>query len=76
MRSVRFSMWVDPQPSFMLRPSGSAAIASTSAPEPLEDRRGGAVGGAVGAVEHHSAAGEVEREGGLERTQVVLEPAV
>ncbi len=44
--------------------------------EPLEDRRGGAVGGAVGAVEHHPPAGEVEREGGLEGAQVVLETAV
>ena len=25
-------MWVEPQPSLMLRPSGSTAIASTSAP--------------------------------------------
>ena len=44
--------------------------------EPLEDRRGGAVGGAVGAVERDPAAGEVEREGRLQGAQVVLEAAV
>ena len=44
--------------------------------EPLEDRRGGAEGGAVGAVEQDVTAGEIEREGGLQRPQVVLEAAV
>ena len=44
--------------------------------EALEDRRRGAVGGAVGAVEDDAAAGEVEREGRLELAQVVVEAAV
>ena len=44
--------------------------------EALEDRRRGPVGGAVGAVEDDPAAGEVEREGGLELAQVVVEAAV
>ena len=45
--------------------------------EPLEDRRGGAVGGAVGAVEHHPC--RPERSSGKaasQRAQVVLEAAV
>ncbi len=44
--------------------------------EALEDRRRGAVGGAVGAVEHYLATGEVEREGLLQLAQVVLQAAV
>ena len=44
--------------------------------EPLEDRRGDPVGGAVGAVERDPDAGEIEREGGLEGAQVVLGAAV
>ena len=75
-RSASASTWVEPQPALMLRPSGSTAIASTVGAEALEDRRGGAVGGAVGAVEDDLAAGEVERESPLELPQVVLEAAV
>ena len=45
-------------------------------PKALEDRRRGAVGGAVGAVEDDAAAGEVEWEGGLQLAQVVVEAAV
>ena len=44
--------------------------------EALEDRRRGPVGGAVGAVEDDLAAGEVEREGGSQLAQVVVEAAV
>ncbi len=44
--------------------------------EALEDRRRGLEGGAVGAVEHHPLAGEVEWEGRLQGAQVVLEAAV
>ncbi len=60
----------------MLRPSGSMPIVSTVGAEPLEDRRRSAVGGAVGAVEHHVMAGEIEWESDLQRPQVVLEATV
>ena len=57
-------------------PVGLGADRLDRGAEPLEDRRRGAEGGAVGAVEHHVLAGEVEGEGGLQRPQVVLEAAV
>ena len=41
MRSASASGWIAPQPSLMLRPSGSAAIVSTLAP-----RRSKAIGAA------------------------------
>ena len=67
---------MEPQPSLMLRPSGSTAIASTSAPS-----RSKIAGAArwVAPLAQSSATltpAQVEREGGLQRPQVVLEPAV
>ena len=48
------STCVEPQPSLMLRPSGSAAMHVDVGAEAAEDLRRGAVGRAVGAVEQRS----------------------
>ena len=50
--------WVEPQPSLMLRPSGSAPIAMTSAPACSQGVRTGVVRRAVGAVEDDLEPGE------------------
>ena len=69
-------MWVEPQPSLMLRPSGSTAIVSTSAPS--RSKIAGAARWVAPLAQSRTTLrpGEVEREGRLERAQVVLEAAV
>ena len=70
------SRWVEPQPSLMLRPSGSTPIVSTSAPS--RSKIAGAARWVAPLAQSRTTvtAGEVEREGRLERAQVVLEAAV
>ncbi len=55
--------WVEPTPSLMLRPSGSAPMTSTSAPASLKTCGRTAAGGAVGAVQYHLQTVEAVREG-------------
>ena len=70
-------MCVEPQPSLMLRPSGSTATAVTSAPSRRKISGADAVGGAVRAVEQDALAGQVEAlEAQLELAQVVARGAV
>ena len=62
-RAAAAPRWVEPQPSLMLSPSGSAPITTTSAPAAAQRHRGGLGGGAVGAVDDDLEPGQraVER---------------
>ena len=62
-RAAARSRWVEPQPSLMLRPSGSAWIAITVGAGVAQRPRPDVGGRAVGAVEHDPQAGQrvVER---------------
>ncbi len=69
-------MWVEPQPSLMLRPSGSSAITSTSAPR--RSKIAGAARWVAPLAQSRTTLrpGEIEREGRLQGSQVVLEASV
>ena len=75
-RSARASGWVEPQPSLMLRPSGSVADRLDLAPRRSKIGRRGPVGRAVRAVEHEPQAREVEPERRGQLAHVVVQGAL
>ena len=62
--------WVEPQPSLMFVPSGSAWSTSTRGAEAAQHPRGDARGGAVGGVDHHVDAVEPAAADGPEQRQL------
>ena len=66
------SRWVEPKPSLMFRPSGSAPMTTTSAPARRKTSGDDLAGGAVGAVDHHLQPVQPVRQ----RPQQVLDVAV
>ena len=75
-RSASASTCVEPQPALMLRPSGSSAITLTLRAQAAEDLRRDVERGAVGAVQQHVDAAQVELgEARVQLAQVVLRSA-